>query len=210
MSFDGTLAAAGIQAAPRRLSEVLRALAQGTSGRITVGDLLAGLQDRGFAPLLVLFALPNVVLFVPGSSFVSGIALIVLSLQLAIGRRTVWLPERLRAHSIDSATFARIATASLPTIERIERMARPRLWPRDTGLADRLIGIVSLSMAVLVCLPVPFGNALPGLAIALMAIGLGERDGVWLSVGLGVGAIAVSVVVAVLFTGALAVLKVFS
>jgi hypothetical protein len=52
-------------------------------------------------------------------------------------------------------------------------------------------------LSIIVALPVPFGNTLPGLAIALFSLGMMERDGMTLCLALavalaGVGLIALA------------------
>ena len=39
-------------------------------------------------------------------------------------------------------------------------------------------------MAVLIALPIPFGNMLPGIAVFLIALGLAQRDGGAVAAGL--------------------------
>ncbi|NND18185.1 MAG: exopolysaccharide biosynthesis protein, partial [Silicimonas sp.] len=157
---------------PRRLSDVLRDLESGLGPRIALGDLVSGLRDRSFAPLMVLFAVPNAFLYLPGSSVITGVPLMIIALQLIAGRRSVWLPRALSDRSIDRSSFARIVRYSLPWIERIERMARPRFWPGAAASIDRLIGLACLIMALLLFLPIPFANGVPALAIIAMGLAL--------------------------------------
>ena len=98
----------------RRLSEVLRDLQAGDGARIAVGDIVGALRDRSFAPLMVIFAAPNVFLFIPGSSMFTALPLMVLGLQLILGRPDVWLPRFVALRSIERASFDRIVTASVP------------------------------------------------------------------------------------------------
>lgn len=184
-------------APPRRLSDVLRDLDAGLGDRISVGDLIEGLTDRSFAPLMVLFAIPNVILYIPGSSAITALPLMLLSLQLLAGRRGVWLPGAIGRRSIDRALFSRIVRASLPWVERIERLARPRFWPRPHAAADRFMGLLTLLMSVLIFLPIPFANGIPALAVVALGLAISERDGLWLGAGI------VIAVAAVAFVGAL-------
>ncbi len=69
-------------------------------------------------------------------------------------------------------------------------MIQPRLLPLTSALGQRLIGAVGMLLAAIVFLPVPFGNAIPGIALVLMAVGLLSRDGVAVMVG---GTVAVGV-----------------
>ena len=56
--------------------------------------------------------------------------------------------------------------------------------------AVRGLGLVVLIMAVLIALPIPFGNTLPGLAILALALGLAQRDGLAIAGGLGIALVA--------------------
>ena len=73
--------------------------------------------------------------------------------------------------------------------------------PDDSGpAADGIFcGFLSLLLSVLLVLPIPLGNVLPALAISLMALGVLERDGVWVLAGFAVAAAAGSVIYGVLF-----------
>lgn len=194
--------------APRRLSTVLRDLETSLGPRVALGDLVSGLRDRSFAPLMVLFAVPNVFLYLPGSSVITGLPLMIIALQLMAGRSSVWLPRALSDRSVDRSSFARIVRYSLPWVERIERMARPRLWPGATASIDRLIGLACLIMALLLFLPIPFANGVPALAIIAMGLALSERDGFWLVAGVMASVFAVMFVAAILGGGAFALAKI--
>lgn len=194
---------------PRRLSDVLRDLEQGLGPRIGLGDLVSGLRDRSFAPLMVLFAVPNVFLYLPGSSVITGLPLMIVALQLIAGRPSVWLPRALSERSIDRATFAKLVYYALPWVERIERLARPRLWPGAPQTVDRAIGFACLVMALLLFLPIPFANGVPALAIMALGLALSERDGVWLIVGFVGSLFALLFVSAIVGGGAFALAWLF-
>lgn len=195
--------------APCRLSDVLRDLESGLGPRIALGDLVSSLRDRSFAPLMVLFAVPNVFLYLPGSSVITGFPLMILALQLIAGRSSVWLPRALSNRSVDRASFEPIVHYSLPWVERIERLARPRFWPGATASADRLIGVACLLMALLLFLPIPFANGVPALAIIALGLALSEQDGVWLVIGLLASVFAVVFVAAIIGGGAFVLARVF-
>ena len=44
-------------------------------------------------------------------------------------------------------------------------------------LGKRIIGALGVVLALIIMLPVPFGNAVPGLALVVMSVGLLGRDG---------------------------------
>ena len=191
----------------RRLSQVLRDLQAREGLRISVGDIVGALRDRSFAPLLVIFSAPNIFLFIPGSSVFTGLPLMVLAVQLILGRPDVWLPQFVARRSLDRSAFDRIVTVSVPYVERIERLARPRWWPTSYLLAERVIGLCTLILAIFLFLPIPFANGLPALSIILLALGLSERDGYWFATGLVLTVLSTGFVAGVVFLGGVAVLE---
>lgn len=176
---------------PRRLSEVLAELVQSGTTRVSVGQLVDGLADRGHAALMILFAVPNLLPLPPGSSTILGVPLALIAAQLAFARAKPWLPTWLRRRSLDRATFAAIAGRTAPHLARFERLARPRYWLFPNHLADRAVGLAVLVMAVILILPIPFANLAASVTVILAALGLAERDGLW--VGLAALAAAASI-----------------
>ena len=161
--------------------------------RISVGDLLVALGDRATAALLFIFAFPNVLPTLPGTSTVLGAPLIFLAAQLTLGR-TPWLPAFVAKRSMSRADFSSLVTRVVPWLLRAESLLRPRLGALARPPIEHLIGLLALLLAVVLVLPIPLGNVLPALAISLLALGVLERDGVWVLAGLAVAVAAASVV----------------
>ena len=65
--------------------------------------------------------------------------------------------------------------------------------------AEYLVGGVCLLLSLIVFLPIPLGNMLPALAICLLALGILERDGLWVLAGLLGAAAGVALVWGVLY-----------
>jgi hypothetical protein len=180
----------------RRMSAVLRGLVREASGeRVSLGDMVDAFGARAYAPLIVLFAAPNVLpVALPGISAVLGVPLILLTAEMTIGLRRPWLPGVLRRRSLARGTFESLVERIAPRLARVEAMIRPRFLPLTSAWGTRLIGAVGVILAAIVFLPVPFGNSLPGLALVLMAIGLLARDGLAVVVGGLVGVAGLAVV----------------
>ncbi|MDO9219084.1 MAG: exopolysaccharide biosynthesis protein, partial [Lacisediminimonas sp.] len=64
---------------------------------------------------------------------------------------------------------------------------------------EYVVGLMCLVLAVVLALPIPLGNMLPALGIAMLALGILERDGYWVAAGLAVGAGALVFVSGVVF-----------
>ncbi len=190
----------------RRISGVLLALAEAAQGeRVSFGEMIDAFAARAYGPLIVLFAAPNILpVALPGISAVLGAPLILLTAQLAIGMQRPWLPGLLRRRSLARDDFTRLVGRIAPRLHRVERMTRPRMLTLTGPLGKRLIGLTGLVLAVLVFLPVPFGNAIPGLALVLMAVGLLGRDGLAVIAGAAIGVVGLAVVSGFIYGIALA------
>ncbi len=88
-------------------------------------------------------------------------------------------------------------------------MARPRYWVLSGKMADLTVGIACLVMAIFMFLPIPFANSLPALSVIMLALSLGERDGLWLFGGFIVSLASFAVVAGMFAAGAFAMLSFF-
>jgi hypothetical protein len=120
----------------------------------------------------------------PGLSTIFGVLLLFPSIQMMMGNEQPWFPRAISKHSLRTATLRTVVEKSTPWLERIEPLTHERL----TFLADRpfvqVLGAVCLVLALILMLPIFLGNLFPGIAVALIAIGLIERDGVFVLLGL--------------------------
>lgn len=181
------------------LSSMLQALAHDDSReRISIGDLLTALGDRALAALLFVFAVPNVFPTPPGTSSILGAPLVFLAAQLAFGRRP-WLPAVIARRTMTRADFGALVRRINPWLARAERLLQPRVMALALPPMEYLVGLVCLLLAIVLVLPVPFGNMLPALAISLLALGVLERDGVWILAGLATTVVSAVVVSGVVF-----------
>ncbi|MBS0443353.1 MAG: exopolysaccharide biosynthesis protein [Proteobacteria bacterium] len=185
---------------------MLQALAADeTRERIAVADLLDALGDRALAALLFVFAFPNVLPVPPGTSGVLGAPLLFLAAQMAFNMRA-WLPAVIARRSMARQDYAALVHRIAPWLARAERLMKPRLTPLASGAMESVVGTVCLLLALVLVLPVPLGNMLPALAICLLAMGILERDGLWVLVGLAAAAAAAALVSGVVWAIAKAAL----
>jgi hypothetical protein len=186
-------------------------LATQTGPRVKFGDLRDALEDRGFGVLLFIFAFPNLIAAnIPLVSSVLGFPLVLLAAQLTYGRHKPWFPHWLTAQTFPREKFTAITLRALPYLERAEMLFRPRLTFMLSWTAERLIGVALLILAVILALPIPFGNWLPALSMSIIGLAMVEKDGLALLTGLGLG-VAALIVVAAVITGLIkALLLLFS
>ena len=158
-----------------------------------MGDLLAALGDRAIGALLFVFSVPNVLPTPPGMSTLLGAPLLFLSAQLMLGRKP-WLPRIIVRRSVAREDFEALVHRAVPWLERAEKLLRPRVSGLALPPMEYLVGFTCLLLGLILVLPIPLGNIPPALAISLMALGILERDGLWVLAGLVVALASVLVV----------------
>jgi hypothetical protein len=192
-------------------SQVLHRLSIGKpEDKVSFGEMVDALGERGFGLLLIVLALPNCIPFpgVPGTSFVTGMAILYISVQLILAQDEPTLPAWLTRKSFTRGQLSRFIAKTNPLLRWLEKPIRPRLTPVVAGFGERLIGFVGVIHAVTLALPIPMGNLPQGVALILLALALIELDGLmaifgylasiaaiaWLgAVVLGLGKIATTV-----------------
>lgn len=115
-------------------------------------------------------------------------------MQLLLGWRELHVPAFMRRWTLPTRQFIGIVDRMTPWLERAERLARPRLLSLVSRPVERLIGVICIVLAVVLFLPIPFGNIPPGISIGLLGLGMMEKDG--RTVGAGLVATAVSLFIA--------------
>jgi hypothetical protein len=185
----------------QRLSEVLAGIANDTARSTTaISDVSDAMGDRAFGALMFAFAAPNVVPFsAPGVSTILGAPLLFVALQLTLGFRAPWLPRFLAQRSVTHQSFVRVMNVIVPWIRRVERLLKPRLGMITTGPFGHVIGLVCAVLALVLMLPIPFGNMPPALAICILSLALLEEDGVATLLGLAAAAGALFIASGVIF-----------
>lgn len=162
---------------------------------ISLKDMIGLLGERVFGLSILLFCIPNCLPIpnVAALSAFTGIPIGLLGLQMIMGRSHLWLPASLGDKRFSGQRFGKILERAIPAIRKVEVLLHPRLQVMTTESTQRLLGVAFVVLATIMSLPIPFGNFLPGLAMALMAIGLIERDGLLIVLGLLVGAATVAI-----------------
>lgn len=169
----------------------LMGLRRGTIGQATVGCVVDRLSEHS-AMLVLLLAGTLAVVPSPGLpvGLVFGSVAALVALRMLVRPGPIRLPRRLAARPMPAVVLETLARRGVPVLRRIERLTRPRLGPLVTGAGAKLAYLMIVLQALLVALPIPFGNTLPGVAIVLLALGLGRNDGAVVLCGHLVGLLA--------------------
>ncbi len=184
------------------MAALLKGLPDELPENVTLAGLLDKLGDKAIAFVLLVFAIPAIIP-TPGipAGMIFGTALAILSLQIIFGSRRLILPGFLGRLSVSRSIIQMTADKAAPRLAKLEALLRPRGHVLSKYLGHVAIGIVIFLMAVLIALPIPFGNMLPGLAVLAIALGLAQRDDVAVLVGLLLAILSVLTSFAIIYGG---------
>ena len=177
--------------AARRTSDILNEIAASTHGaRVTLGEIVASLGDRGFALLMVVLGLPNVLPLPPPIPLLCGFLLVFIALQIVLGRRHPWLPARALAASVAHERLDTVLARATPVLRKLERFSRRRLSFLPASWELRGAGVLLLLVSIgLVCAAPLIGQIPMGVSVCLFGLALVERDGVIMSLAALFGAL---------------------
>lgn len=195
------------------VSAVLETLvAQHTEARVSFNAIRNSLDGQGFCLLMIILAFPAALPlpYPPGFTTIIGIPLGLFALQMLLGFSMPWLPVWVGNKTIERTLLVAMVKRAVPLLRCVERYIKPRFGFADTAIGERLVGLGCLICAVLISIPVPFGHMLPGVAVLLMSLGLLDKDGVTIIIGMIVALLGVAFDAVIIFAGAEAILEVFS
>jgi len=165
--------------------------------RIALGVLVNALGRRSIGAVLLVLALPMALpVPTPGLSIVFGVPLVLVAAQMLTGRRTLWLPATIAAKSVRRSDLVAVVNRAMPLLRRIEALIHPRLAWLATDWTAIPVGAICVVLGVIIALPIPLGHVAPGTAICILALGLIERDGLAIGIGVLAAAAAVTLVIA--------------
>jgi hypothetical protein len=147
---------------------------------LTVGELVDKAAEAGFGFLIGLLTVIAIPFF--GLSTPFGLAIALIGLQMMFGSRRPWLPQRARRRHLSMSMLDSAAALLARRTQWIARATRRRyemlIRPRLVGL-----GIFILALGLALPLPIPGSNLIFLIPIFIYAVGVLERDGVWIVVG---------------------------
>jgi hypothetical protein len=175
-----------------KTSVLLRRAALELHGRdVHFGILLYRLRRRSFGGLLFLLA---VLSLIPGVSIFSGLVIHLLGIQVSLGFKAPRIPRFVSEYRFKKERLVAMLNSVALYIERLEKYIRPRLILFTVWPSTLFIGVLILFLGALISIPLPFTNLLPALAILVISLGLLERDGLVIIVGVLFSIIALALV----------------
>ena len=171
----------------------LREAAASLSGdRVSMQTLAHAHGQAAHGSLLLLMAGPCL-LPVPGVGTVLGLGMAALAVAMWQGHAPACLPRRVAELELSRHWAQRVLGMLASAYATAGRFARARLshlaMPGARSFTAAAIGL----MAVVVVLPIPFGNVLPALAMMFIGLGLVFRDGLAVVLGFVTAGLALCV-----------------
>ncbi|WP_323843970.1 exopolysaccharide biosynthesis protein [Microbulbifer magnicolonia] len=172
------------------------------SERVSLEMVVTAVGLRSFAPLLLLVGL---ILFsplsgIPGVPTTMALLVLLVTVQLLLGRRHFWLPQWLLRRSISKDKLQKALRWLEKPARFIDRWLRPRLQflvkRSGTYLIASICTVIALALPFMEI--VPFSATIAGLALAAFGLALVAHDGL-----LALVAFVVTAVVLALIVGAL-------
>ena len=177
------------------------------SEKVSLSDILTLAGESTFGFLFVVLALPSALpIPAPGYSVPFGIAMFFLAVQLIIGRDRPWLPAKILNWSLPLKKVRGFIKKSIPWLEKIEAITKPRLSSVcNSSLGRIIIGIALALMSISMMIVIPGTNTLPAIGIFVTGFGLVEEDGAICLLGLILcalgAAVSISILIAVFWGG---------
>lgn len=139
------------------------------------------MEKRGFGPMLALpsFIACTPIGAIPGIPSLAGGTILLIALQILLGRRHPWLPQRVKQLNCDADQLRYIVEKVKPYAVRVDRFLVPRCFFMRQPVFRSFIALCCAGCG-LVMIPlelIPFMGLIPAFAVLIMAIGMATDDG---------------------------------
>lgn len=166
------------------LEQLLATLDRTTDGQrqnVCIGDIIAAVGSRSFAPLLMLIGvlIASPLSGVPGFPTLGAIIVALVSAQMLLGRKHFWLPRWLLLRSVPRQRMSQVIHGLKPPARFVDKLLKPRLAVMIIGPGRYFIALTCLlTAAVMPFLElIPFSSSAAGVALSAFGLALASHDG---------------------------------
>lgn len=169
---------------PQNLQQLFDCIDQAAeeNGRVSWSAIMDEVGRRSFGPLLLLAGLTVLAPIIgdlPGVPTLIGMVVLLIAVQLLLGRHNFWLPGFMLNRSVSKDKLHKALTWLKKPARFIDKLLSPRLAVLTRGPMVRVIAVVCLGIAL--AMPVmeivPFSANLAGIALTAFGLALIARDG---------------------------------
>ncbi|MBV0899679.1 MAG: exopolysaccharide biosynthesis protein [Wolbachia endosymbiont of Fragariocoptes setiger] len=194
-------------------SEILKEVANvdNHEEKVTLFEIKSALHEKGFNVLIIIFSLPlSVPIPVPpGYTTILSIPLILFSLQLLLSYKFPWMPRWLERKSFKRSTLSLIVQKTSPTLEKIEKMIKPRMHFVCYGPGKKILAFIMFLCSMSIAIPLPLTNFIPAIGITLISLGTMNNDGLLSLLGVAVSVFGLLLTAVIMIIGPKLILEVF-
>lgn len=167
------------------VTRLLRRLADdGGDAGLTLHEIRDRLDERAYGLLILLLSIPCLVPGLYGVPQVVGLIVILLAGQMLVGREEPWLPRWFLNLRCKGSWLKAMADFAETKLGWIDRLSRPRLRRFADGPGEKLAAVFVILATVTIVMPLT--NTIPSIALALLSVGLIQRDGLFVLAGCAV------------------------
>ncbi|ASE38976.2 exopolysaccharide biosynthesis protein [Brevundimonas vesicularis] len=167
------------------VTRLLRRLADdGGDAGLTLHEIRDRLDERAYGLLILLLSIPCLVPGLYGVPQVVGLIVILLAGQMLVGREEPWLPRWFLNLRCKGSWLKAMADFAETKLGWIDRLSRPRLRRFADGPGEKLAAVFMILATVTIVMPLT--NTIPSIALALLSVGLIQRDGLFVLAGCAV------------------------
>lgn len=155
---------------------------------LSLREIRDRLDERAFGLMIIILAIPCLVPGLYGVPQIVAIPILLLVGQLLAGRIEPWLPEAVLKRRVSKVWLDRMADFATRRMAWCEHFSRPRWTVFVHGWAERVVAVFMALATLTILVPLPLTNTVPAVGLTLMAVGLIQRDGLFVVAGASVAA----------------------
>lgn len=187
-----------------KVSDLLESIPQiHTEEKIRFGDLAKDLHEQGIPLLIAFFAIPVCIPipYPPGFSTAISITIAIFAIQLFKQRPELWLPKWANEKSLSRETVVKMLARAVPKLRWMERRFKESWLHLCSSRSEKIIALIVLFNNILIAIPIPGVHFFPGWSIMIMCLGLINRDGRVVAIGMCVAVFGVFFAAGEIFLG---------
>lgn len=158
------------------------------AGELSLADLVDRLGVKSHVLIILLFSMPFLTpIQIPGLSILFGFVIFLSGLAVAFNK-PIWLPQFIGGRKIKNGLLSRVVAVAANIIKKVEFVFKPRILSLTSNkFFTALLGLIISACGFLLLLPLPPGtNFPPALVTSVLSLGLLEKDGLVISVGISI------------------------
>lgn len=171
--------------------------------KISIKELVDFFGNDAWAIFLIIICAPAALPLpaIPVLTQIIGIVSFLVNLQLALGKKNIWLPQRIEQQVVKTSIIKKACSILYSYHAKIEFLIKPRGSFAFNTVNRKFIHILCMFFGIAIALPLPFSNTVPSFATIIIMLAILEKDILLLILGSAIGTVAVTLLTAIYFFG---------